>query len=58
MTIESKALYRRKLLKNAKKKKLDEVTYLEKIMDNADRDEYHIGFQLIKKRNPVFKVFL
>ena len=27
MTIESKALYRRKLLKNAKKKKLDEVTY-------------------------------
>ena len=58
MTIESKALYRRKLLKNAKKKKLDEVTYLEKIMDNADRDEYHIGFQLIKKRNPVFKVIL
>ena len=58
MTIESKALYRRKLLKNAKKKKLDEVTYLERVMENADRDEYHIGFQLIKKSNPVFKVIL
>ena len=58
MTSESKVLYRKHLLENCKKLKMDEVSYLEKVLSNADRDEYHVGFQLIKKSNPVFKVVL
>ena len=58
MTVESKALYRKYLLKNCKSKRMDEVSYLEKILNDADRDEYHVGFHLIKKSSPTVKVVL
>ena len=49
MTPESKDLYREKLLKIAKKNHCTEVECLDKMIENSDSKEYHIGFQLFKK---------
>ena len=54
MTIESKRLYRRNLIKQAKKKHMNEYKYLEKIF-NKDK---HIGFKLIKNKSNTFRVIL
>lgn len=58
MTSESKDLYRRRLLKLAKRNRYTEVEYLEKILQQADREDYHVGFQLFKQRDRGFFVFL
>lgn len=56
MTPESKALYRKQLLKISKKKHLSEVACLEKLFEQTDRDDYHIGFQLFKKTSNTINV--
>ena len=54
MTIESKALYREKLVKLAKKKRMNEYTYLEKVFDKKK----HIGFELFKQKNNTWRVIV
>ena len=51
MTPESKALYRKQLLKLAKKKKISEVECLDMLFEQTDRDDYHIGFQLFNRKS-------
>ena len=58
MTPESKALYREKLLKLAKRKKKTEVECLEELFAQTDREDYHIGFKLFKRNNKMINVFL
>lgn len=58
MTIESKRLYREQLLKLSKRHHKDELTYLQELLDKADGEEYHIGFQLFPKKKNTFKVTL
>ena len=52
MTIESKLLYRKKLIELSKKDHTDEYSYLKKYFNLKE----HIGFRLLKKKNPVYKV--
>ena len=54
MTIESKTLYRRKLVKLAKKHRMHEYTYLEKIFDKKK----HIGFELFKQKKNTTRVII
>ena len=54
MTIESKIVYRSRLKKQAKKNKMSEYRYLEKIFDPKE----HIGFKLFKRNNNTIKVVL
>ena len=58
MTIESKRLYREQLLKLSKRHHKDELTYLQELLDKADGEEYHIGFQLFPKKKNTLKVTL
>ncbi len=58
MTVESKVLYRQQLLKLSKRHHKDELTYLQELLDKADGDEYHIGFQLFPKRKTTLRVVL
>ena len=58
MTVESKVLYRERLLKLARKHRKDEYIFLQEILDNVDGDHYHIGFQLFPSKKNSFKVFL
>lgn len=57
MTIETKNLYREKIIKNAKKKKIDEYSYIKNLYDTKTDEVYHIGFLLFKAKNNKFKVF-
>ena len=54
MTTESKVVYRRQIVKLAKKNHLEEYNYLEKIFTK----EEHIGFKLFKKANKKINVIL
>ena len=54
MTNESKRLYREKLVKLAKKHKMHEYTYLEKIFDKKK----HVGFQLFKQKKNTARVVI
>lgn len=58
MIAPSKQIYRNQLLKLAKKHHSDELTYLQGLVDNTNGKDYHIGFQLFKKKNKSFFVFL
>ena len=58
MTSESKALYREKLVKLAKKKHCSEIECLEKLFEQAEIDNNHIGFKLFKKNNKTINVIL
>ena len=58
MTVESKQLYRNQLLKLSKKYHKDELTYLQELLDKADGQEYHVGFQLFPKKKNTFRVSL
>ncbi len=58
MTPESKALYRKQLLKIAKKMHCSEVECLTKLFEQTDRENYHIGFQLFKKTDKTFNVII
>ena len=58
MTIESKKLYRKQLLKLAKKNHTDELSYLESIMAKGTGDKYHIGFQLFKQKKYTLRIVL
>ncbi len=52
MTDDSKELYRERLVKLAKKKHCSEVSYIEKLIEeNKDKEDYHIGFSLLKKKD-------
>ncbi len=53
MTIESKLLYRNRLVKLARKNHLDEYSYLERIFN----PEEHVGFKLFKQTKNTVKVF-
>lgn len=55
MTDDSKDLYRKQLIKLAKRNHLSELNYLEKLYEkNKDKEDYHIGFSLFKKQNKTF----
>ena len=54
MTLESKALYRKKIVALAKKKRTNEYDYLESIYS----DDTHIGFKLFKEKNNTFRFVL
>ncbi len=60
MTTETKDLYRKQIIKLAKKNKLNEIKYVERLMDNASHEDYHIGFQLFKfqKNNSKFLFYI
>ena len=58
MTNESKDLYRKRLLKIARKKHCSELDLLNKMIENSDSKEYHIGYQLFKKKNSSIYVVL
>ena len=58
MTSESKHLYRQQLLKLSKKMRISEVECLEKLFDQTDRDDYHIGFKLFEKKDKTINVIL
>ncbi len=53
MTVESKNLYRERIVELAKKNHMHEYTYLEKIFDKKK----HIGFELFKQKNNKVRVF-
>ena len=52
MTVESKNLYRKRIVELAKKNHMHEYTYLEKIFDKKK----HIGFELFKQKKNTSKV--
>lgn len=52
MTKETKQLYRSSIIKQARKKRLNEIKYVERLFDEADHENYHIGFQLFKPKKP------
>ncbi len=54
MTNESKTLYRKKLVSQAKKHRMHEYTYLKKIFDK----KRHIGFSLFKEKNNTPRVII
>ena len=54
MTLETKRLYRKQLVKAAKKHHLNEYDYLEKIFDINE----HIGYKLFKKEKTTFRFSL
>ena len=54
MTRESKRVYRKRLVKLAKRKRISEYDYLEDIRKEGE----HIGFQLFKEKNNTLKVSL
>ena len=58
MTVESKELYRRQVVKLAKKNHCSEVEFLNKLLDKTGLDDYHIGFQLFKNKSKSIWVFL
>lgn len=58
MTVESKRLYRNQLLKLSKKNHKDELSYLEELVEKANGDQYHIGFQLFPKKKNNLRVIL
>ena len=50
MTDDSKDLYRKQIIAQAKRKHCSELSYLEKIFEkNKDKKDFHIGFELFKK---------
>ncbi len=58
MTPESKNLYRERLLKLAKRRHMTEVDCLEKMIDDSNSSEYHIGYQLFKRKKHAFSIFI
>ncbi|MBQ6323433.1 MAG: hypothetical protein IJI22_01200 [Bacilli bacterium] len=54
MTLESKHLYRKKLILLSKKNHVDEYNYLKSQFNLKE----HIGFKLLKKKNPKYKVII
>ena len=54
MTLDSKTMYRKQLLRLAKKHHMNEYDYLEKIFKNGE----HIGFALFQQKNNTFKTVL
>ena len=51
MTIETKTLYRKQILKLAKKEKITENTYIDKLIKQAERQDKHIGELLFKRKS-------
>ena len=58
MTPSSKKLYRDRLVKLAKKKKMSEYDYLESLFKKVDGVDYHIGFQLFKNKNKLIDFYI
>lgn len=58
MTVESKELYRRQVEKQAKKKHCTEAEYLDSLLEKAELNDCHIGFQLFKNDNKSMLVLL
>ena len=54
MTLESKELYRKRIILLAKKHHLNEYAYLKKIF----KEDVHIGFELWKRKKNTFKVLI
>ena len=50
MTLETRALYREKIKRAARKKKISCETYAKMILDQASREKRHFGFYLKKKK--------
>lgn len=58
MTTETKQMYRGKILKNAKKKKIHEYEYAKEIIASATKEEKHIGEYLFKKERLKLRGFV
>lgn len=50
MTKQTKQLYRSQIIRLSKRSGLNEIKYVERLLDNADHENYHIGFQLFKPK--------
>ena len=55
MSVESKKLYRQRLVKLAKKYHTTEHEFLSEILDKENADDYHVGFKLFKKPKYMFR---
>lgn len=58
MTSESKEIYRRELIKLAKKNHCSELEYLERLFEKTNGEDYHIGFLLMNNKKSKTRVFL
>ena len=60
MSSDTKQIYREQVMKLAKKNKLNEIKYLERLLENANHENYHIGSQLFtfKRHDIKFIVYL
>ncbi len=58
MTIETRDLYRKKIIKDAKHKRISEISYVESLFKKSSSDNYHIGTLLFKQHKNTVKVRL
>ena len=57
MTMESKAMYRERVKKEAKRKKMSAEAYAKRLLERALQDKKHIGFYFEKKKIAHFYFF-
>ena len=58
MTPETKALYRKKIIKDSRHKHISEVDYIEDLFRKASSDNYHIGSLLFKNKKTTPRVIM
>ena len=58
MTVETKNMYRNRIVKLAKKAKLSEYEYISGLIKEGERNEKHIGFYLFEQKNYMGRVWL
>ncbi len=56
MTPETKTLYRKKIIKDAKRKKMSEIAYIIELLKSTNSTNYHIGSLLFKPKKNTTKV--
>lgn len=56
MSKQTKQLYRSQIIKLSKRVGLNEIKYVERLIDNADHENYHIGLQLFKPKKKSTKI--
>lgn len=58
MTKETKFLYRERIEKFSKRKKISEIKYVEQLLNDIDISTKHIGFKLFKQKNCNYRIRL
>ncbi len=56
MTPETRSLYRKKIIKDARHKHINEIDYIEDLFRTSNSDNYHIGTLLFKPKKNTFRV--